>query len=55
MDRVVTTPKKNRFRGQSTDRQEPRLPDVSVLDEDFDEVPQADAEFSHWRWPKRAE
>lgn len=49
------TREQKRLSRQPSDRQEPRLPDVSVLDEDFDEMPQANAEFSHWRWPARAE
>jgi hypothetical protein len=47
----VTTPKQRRLR-------KPEQPDSEtfppVIDERFDDMDQADAEFARWRWPGEA-
>lgn len=45
------TPKR---REPKSDRQsdEP-TPEMSVIDQDFDDLDLADAEFTAWRWPDR--
>jgi hypothetical protein len=49
----MSTPKQKRLR----EREKPVDHDGSpvLLDERFDEMGQADAEFSRWRWPGRDE
>ena len=48
---AMTTPKQRRTRASEQPENEATFP--PIIDERFDELDQADAEFSRWRWPGR--
>lgn len=49
-------PKQKRPYGQSDEkREDDPIRVISTLDPDFDELDQAGAEFTQWRWPGRTE
>jgi hypothetical protein len=49
----MTTPKQKRLRKREMPETEAIFP--PIIDERFDELDQADAEFARWRWPGRQE
>jgi hypothetical protein len=48
----MTTPKKRRLRGKADPKQLVQFEPV-LLDERFDKLDQANAEWAAWKWPRR--